>query len=225
MNTITNIKACVFDAYGTLFDVHSAIDRQRARAGEHAGPVSQLWRQKQLEYTWLRSLMGAHADFWQITADALDFALASFDVRDPALRDDLMQAYLTLDCYAEVNDVLATLKRVGMRTAILSNGTRPMIEAATRAAKLERLIDHVYTVEALGIYKPHPSVYRLAHQSLSLAPDEICFVSANAWDAAGAARFGFRVVWINRTRQQAERLPGGADAQLEGLDGLLALVA
>jgi 2-haloacid dehalogenase len=224
MTVLKNVKACVFDAYGTLFDVHSAIGRQQTRLGEHAESVSRLWRQKQLEYTWLRSLMGAHADFWQITGEALDFALATFHVSDRSLCADLMQAYLSLDCYPEVPDVLAALKSRGLRAAILSNGTRQMIDAANRAAGLEDLIDHVYTVGALGIYKPHPSVYRLACQELDLTPDEICFLSSNAWDAAGAAHFGFQVVWINRTGQQAERLPGGAEAELDSLAGLPTLL-
>lgn len=222
---LNNIKACLFDAYGTLFDVHSAIDRHRVRIGRDAERVSALWRTKQLEYTWLRSLMGAYANFWQVTGEALDYALDTFGLHDAALREDLMRAYLNLDCYPEVKDTLAALKQNNMRIAVLSNGTRSMIGPATKAAGIEDLIDGIYTVDDVGVYKPHPKVYQLACERLHLPPDRISFHSANAWDAAGAAHFGLKAVWINRLSHTPERLPKGPAADLPDLSDLPALLA
>ncbi len=217
---LQQIAACVFDAYGTLFDVHSAVASQRARCGDVGEQISALWRAKQLEYTWLRSLMGRHADFWQVTGDALDYALDAFDINDAALRDDLMQAYLTLTSYPEVTGMLEKLRSGGMKIAILSNGSPPMLEAAVRGAGLEALVDHVLSVEEIGIYKPDPRIYQLAVDRLGVPAARISFQSSNAWDAAGAATFGMRVVWINRFGQRRERLPDGPDVELQSLDAL-----
>ena len=219
------IRACVFDAYGTLFDVHSAVGKHRARLGEHADRLSQLWRTKQLEYTWLRSLMGHYQDFWLVTQDALEYALATYDLDDPVLRQDLMQAYLHLDCYPEVPDTLHQLKRHGYRTAILSNGSPAMLAAAVAHAGIADVIDAIYSVDAIGIYKPSPRVYQLALEQLALSAQEICFQSANAWDAAGAASAGLRVVWINRFTQQWERLGTVPDAELPSLAALPDILA
>jgi len=224
MSEFSAIKACVFDAYGTLFDVHSAVGRHRARLGENAAAVSTLWRTKQLEYTWLRSLMQRHADFWQVTADALDYALDSFGVNDSALRDDLLNAYLRLDCYPEVIEVLSTLKQAGMRLAILSNGSPRMLEAGAAGNGLDDLLDANLSVEAVGIFKPDPRVYQLAVDQLNVAPEQISFQSSNAWDAAGAASFGFKVAWINRFSQRRERLPDAPHAELQTLAGLPSLL-
>lgn len=217
MARFENIAACVFDAYGTLFDVHSAVGRHRSRLGERADAVSAVWRTKQLEYTWLRSLMGRHADFWQVTGEALDYALDSFDIVDPALREDLMQAYLQLDCYPEVPEVLAKLKAAGLKTAILSNGNPMMLEAAVKGSGIGAHLDQILSVESLGIYKPDRRVYQLAVDSLGVTAQGVSFQSSNAWDAAGAASFGFRVAWINRFSQRRERLPAGPDAELRTL--------
>lgn len=219
-NPITGISACVFDAYGTLFDVHSAVGRHRPRLGPQADEVSALWRNRQLEYTWLRSLMARHADFWQITGEALDFALAAHGIDDAQLRADLMAAYLELDCYPEVPAVLEQLKARGLPTAILSNGTPKMLAAAVANSGLENRIDAVLSVETVKVYKPDPRVYQLAVESLRLPAEAIVFLSANAWDAAGAAAFGLRVAWVNRFQQQPERLPGRPDAQIASLAGL-----
>jgi len=217
MARFENIAACVFDAYGTLFDVHSAVARHRPRLGEHADAVSAVWRSKQLEYTWLRSLMQRHADFWQVTGEALDYALDSFDVQDPKLREDLLAAYRQLDCYPEVPGVLKRLKAAGLKTAILSNGSPDMLAAAVAGSGLGEHLDAILSVEDLGIYKPDPRVYRLAVDRLAVAPARISFQSSNAWDAAGAASFGFRVAWINRFEQRRERLPAGPDVELRSL--------
>ncbi len=224
MVKVEDIKACVFDAYGTLFDVHSAVAGLKPRLGEKAQAVSALWRAKQLEYTWLRSLMREYVDFWQVTGDALDYALESQQLDDSSLRDDLMQAYLALECYEEVPGVLERLRGAGIRTAILSNGSPRMLDAAVRSAGLDALIDDVWSVDDLRVYKPHPAVYRLAVDALGVAAREICFLSSNAFDVAGAAVFGFQVVWINRFGQSRDRLPGDPVAQIHTLDELEEIV-
>ncbi|MBM3599357.1 MAG: haloacid dehalogenase type II [Alphaproteobacteria bacterium] len=219
-----DIGACVFDAYGTLFDVNSAAARRRDRLGAKADRLAELWRVKQLQYTWLRSLMGVHADFWKVTGDALDFAMAVLDIEDQALRNDLMELYLSLDAYPEVKTLLARLKRAGFKTAILSNGSPDMLAAATASAGLADLIDEVLSIEAAGIFKPHPSVYQLAVDRLGVPAARISFQSANAWDAVGAAQFGFRVAWCNRFGQPRERLGAQPHAEIKSLDELPALL-
>jgi 2-haloacid dehalogenase len=218
-----NVRACVFDAYGTLFDVHSAVARLRARIGAPADALTELWRTKQLEYSWLRALMGRHADFWQVTGDALDYALARTGA-DPAVRELLLQAYLSLDVYPEVPGVLRALRAGGLQTAILSNGEPGMLEAGAQSAGIEDLLDAILSVEEVGVFKPHPEVYRLAVDRLALPPDRIAFQSSNAWDVHGAAAFGLRAVWINRTGMPSERLPGAAEHELRDLSGLPALL-
>ncbi len=219
-----NVRACVFDAYGTLFDVHSAVGRNRERLGDIAEQFSALWRTKQLEYTWLRSLMGRYADFSKVIEDALDYAFDAFDLDDAALKSHLLEAYLHLDCYPEVYDTLSTLKRRGYQTAILSNGSPSMLEEVVHSTGIKGLIDKILSVEEVGIYKPSPLVYRLAVERLGVGAREISFQSANAWDAAGAASFGLRVAWINRFDQLPERLPLHADIELKSLSDLLSLL-
>jgi 2-haloacid dehalogenase len=221
---VQQIQACVFDAYGTLFDVHSAVGKYRRQLGERADQVSQVWRTKQLEYTWLRSLMGKHIDFWRVTQDALDFALATYGLTDQVLRHALMEAYLQLDCYPEVPGTLQQLKQRGYRTAILSNGSPPMLQAAVSHAGIQHLIDIMLSVEAVGIYKPSSRVYHLAMEQLSLTAHEVSFQSANAWDVAGANSVGMRVVWINRFGQHMDRLGCSPDAELQSLADLPALL-
>jgi 2-haloacid dehalogenase len=218
------IEACVFDAYGTLFDVHSAAQRCRAALGAKADQLSALWRQKQLEYSWLRSLMGVHADFAEVTAEALDFALGQVGIADAGLRDRLLEIYRRLDPFPEVPGTLEQLRRAGFKTAILSNGSPDMLRSAVDGAGIAALIDDVLSVESVGIYKPHPSVYRLAVDRLGVAAERISFMSSNGWDAAGAAQFGFRVVWINRYGQPRERLPKGPEAEIGDLAALPALL-
>lgn len=214
------IRACVFDAYGTLFDFNSAVMRCRDDIGESAERLSEIWRTKQLQYTWLRSLMGKHADFWQVTGDALDYSLAAVGIDNPALRDKLMALYRELDTFPEVTTVLDQLKSAGMRTAILSNGAPDMLNAAVEAAGLTGLLDAALSVEDVGVFKPDPRVYQLAVDKLGVEASDICFMSSNAWDAVGAATFGFRVAWVNRYKQPAERLTADADAELDSLSPL-----
>lgn len=216
----SEIRACVFDAYGTLFDVHSAVRQGGESLGNKAAAVSELWRQKQLEYTWLRSLMGAHADFWQVTAEGLDFALSANGVSDHALHDKLMNLYLSLDAYPEVGDTLSALKQGGLKTAILSNGSPRMLDAAVNSAGLSGLLDDSLSIEDVGIYKPDARVYQLAVDRLGVDKRQVCFLSSNCWDAKGAAHFGFTVVWINRFERQVDRLPGDFFSTIHSLDEL-----
>lgn len=218
------VSACVFDAYGTLFDLTSAARRCADALGGKAESVGTLWRTRQLEYSWLRSLMGAHADFWQVTGEALDYALAVHRIADTALRARLMDAFLHIEAYPDAVTVLEALKRAGRPAAILSNGSPRMLDAAVQSAGLAHLLDHVLSVEEAGIYKPHRSVYELAVRRLGVSAERICFVSSNGWDAAGAAHFGFKAVWANRGGAPRERLPGEVVAELAGLDPLPALL-
>ncbi|MEP7061545.1 MAG: haloacid dehalogenase type II [Betaproteobacteria bacterium] len=221
---LAGVEACVFDAYGTLFDVASAARCCTDALGDRADALAALWRDKQLQYSWLRAVQGRHADFWQVTGDALDFSMQTLQLADPALRERLMSLYLTLDAFPEVPDVLRRLRRAGLRTAILSNGSPAMLEAAVNAAGLEKLLDAVLSVEAVGVFKPHPKVYQLALDRLALPARAIAFQSSNAWDAHAASAFGMQVVWCNRYGQRAERLPGRPDREITSLAALPALV-
>ena len=221
---IRGIQACVFDAYGTLFDVAAAARTCAGELGEESSALSSLWREKQLQYTWLRALQGRHADFWQVTAEALDFALETLQITRTGLRERLLNLYLTLGAFPEVPEVLARLKRAGMRTAVLSNGSPQMLKAALEGAQITHLLDAVLSVEEVGIYKPHPRVYQLAVDRLGLEPGAIAFQSSNAWDAYAASAFGMRVVWCNRYAQPPERLPGKPDQEIRSLEELPALL-
>jgi 2-haloacid dehalogenase len=224
MDRMRGLRAAVFDAYGTLFDVASAAAAAKDALGERWAPLADLWRAKQLQYTWLRALMGRHVDFAQVTADGLDFAMEALAIADAPLRGRLLSLYERLDAYPDAKGALEALRAAGLRTAILSNGNPAMLDAATRSAGLAPLLDAVLSVESAGIYKPHRSVYQLAAEWLGGAPHEILFVSSNGWDAHGAKAFGFRVAWCNRARQPRERLPGAPDAEIETLAALPALV-
>jgi 2-haloacid dehalogenase len=214
---LAGIAACVFDAYGTLFDVNSASRAAQNSLGEKWQPLAELWRSKQLQYTWLRGLSGRHADFWQVTGDALDFALSTLHLEDSALRARLMSLYLVLDAYPEIPHTLKRLKAAGMKLAILSNGTPNMLAAAAANAGITELFDAVLSVEEVKVYKPHPSVYALACQRLKVAPAEVCFVSSNGWDAYSAKAFGFHTLWCNRFGQAPERIPETPDAEITTL--------
>ena len=218
MTKLEGIKACVFDAYGTLFDVHGPVSKLAAEIGPKADELSRLWRQKQLEYSWLRSLMGVHADFWKVTGDALDYALSACAIDDPGLKDELMVFYLKLDAYPGATETLTAVRAKGKRTALLSNGSPSMLDSAVRAAGLEKLIEMVLSVEDVGIYKPSRRVYRHAQHKLGLADAlSVCFVSANPWDAQGAAQFGFQSVRIDRAGLPDDRIPGKPAAMIKSL--------
>ena len=219
-----DIGACVFDAYGTLFDVDAAARHCRSELGDKWQPLAETWRLKQLQYTWLRSVMGRHVDFWRVTGDALDYAMDSLGLNDDALRDRLMDLYLALDAYPEVKGVLAQLKSAGMKTAILSNGAPDMLKAAVSNADIAGLLDAVLSAEEVGVFKPHPSVYRMGEDRLGLPAGRMSFQSSNAWDAAAASAFGYRVIWVNRFGQARERIPDPPHAEIETLEELPGIV-
>jgi 2-haloacid dehalogenase len=212
--------AYVFDAYGTLFDVHAAVRRHAADIGPDGQALSELWRAKQLEYSWIRTLMGAYADFWQLTEEALDFAFAKFPSANPKLRSHLLDAYRELDCYPEVPIVLKKLKADGGRVAILSNGSPEMLNAAVKSAALEPVLDEVFSVDTIRRFKTDQSVYEMVTTAWRLYPDAVSFQSSNRWDVAGATRFGFRTVWINRSGQPDEYRDFAPSVILPSLQGL-----
>jgi 2-haloacid dehalogenase len=214
-------RACVFDAYGTLFDYASAAARYGETLGGNRELLNSLWREKQLQYTWLRALQDKHADFWQVTGDALDFVLETLGLEaNVALRGQLMDAYRTVDAFPEVPEVLKRLKGKGIKTAILSNGSREMLHSAVSSAGIGGLLDAVLSVEEVGVYKPHPKVYQLALDRLGMQRQDISYQSSNSWDAWAASAFGMRVVWCNRYGQRRERLPGLPDHQVASLNDL-----
>lgn len=217
------MRAYIFDAYGTLFDVHAAIARHRDRAGPEADRISEIWRTKQLEYTWTLTAMGRYADFERLTELALDFALERFGKKDPALRADLLASYRKLDAFPDAKETLLTLRNQGNATGILSNGSPGMLRAAVEAASLGDVLDHVLSIDELGFYKPRPEVYALVTKAFSVKPAEVVFVSSNRWDIAGAANFGFKPVWVNRTRQPEEYPDAGPVAVIDSLTALAAL--
>jgi 2-haloacid dehalogenase len=215
-------KPCyVFDAYGTLFDVHSAVARHAKKVGPNAARLSEIWRNKQLEYTWTRSGMARYRDFQKLTEDALDFAFASVPDADISARDDLLTAYQTLDCYKEVPDVLKALKERGARTAILSNGTLEMLQNAIDAAGIGDVLDEVFSIHPLMVFKTSPETYRMVTDFWKIERGEVAFQSSNRWDIAGAKAFGFECNWINRTGQPDEYADLAPDAVHKDLSGLI----
>jgi 2-haloacid dehalogenase len=225
MSRLKGIRACVFDAYGTIFDFASAAARCPDIPEDRRGALTALWRDKQLQYTWLRSLQGRYADFWQVTGEALDFTLDSLGIATPALRARLMDLYLTLSAFPEVPETLRRLRHEGFVTAILSNGSPAMLEAAVRGAGLQDLLDAVLSADAVQVFKTHPRVYEYGLQRLGLRGEQVSFQSSNAWDAFAASAFGMRVVWCNRYGQRRERLPGAPDHEVRTLAELPALLA
>lgn len=222
---LKQIAACVFDAYGTLFDVSSVARGAQDALGERWQALSDLWRTKQLQYTWLRGLGGHHADFWQVTGDALDFAMSTLGIKDDELRARLMDLYLRIAAYPEVPAMLAELKSRGIKLAILSNGSPQMLAAAVANSGIADYFDAVMSVEEVGVFKPHPSVYGMVPERLDLNNEQICFLSSNGWDAFAAKAFGFRVLWCNRFGQMPERLPGTPDGEITTLSMLPARLA
>jgi len=206
------IKACVFDAYGTLFDVAAAAREAAAEPGREAfaavwAKVATDWRLKQLQYTWLRAVADAHTDFWEVTQNGLDWALEASNLDDPELRERLLALYFELSAYPEVPKMLATLKDQGFATAILSNGEPKMLKGAVDSAGLADVLDDVLSVQDVGVFKPHPSVYQMVNDRFGTTSDQVLFVSSNGWDAAHAAGFGFTAVWVNRAAEPMDRLP------------------
>jgi 2-haloacid dehalogenase len=224
MQQVNAIRACIFDAYGTLFDFASAVARCSELPEGKRGTLTALWREKQLQYTWLRTIQGRYADFWDITQNALDFALDSLDLANPTLRDQLMSLYLSLEPFPEVAEVLLSLRRAGFTTAILSNGSPHMLESIVSRAGLTEMFDAVLSADAVRLYKTHPRVYQHALDALGVRAEQASFQSSNAWDAYGAADFGMQVVWCNRYGQRRERLPGSPQCEIRTLAELPALL-
>ncbi|WP_300059450.1 haloacid dehalogenase type II [uncultured Roseobacter sp.] len=225
------ITTCVFDAYGTLFDVAAAA-RQAATEPDFRqlqgtwSALAEHWRLKQLQYTWLRAVTDDHCDFWQVTQDGLDWALEKTGLDgDPALRERLLALYWQLQSYPEVPEMLRALKEGGLSTAILSNGSPDMLEGAVSSAGIEALLDDTLSVESVGVFKPDARVYDLVAKRFGCDTDEVLFVSSNGWDAACAARYGFATVWVNRGADPVDRLPGQPANVLPDLTGIPGLAA
>ncbi len=207
------ITTCVFDAYGTLFDVAAAARQAAAEPGFEAladkwPELANHWRLKQLQYTWLRAVADAHCDFWDVTQDGLDWALEAVSLQgDNTLRQRLLDLYWELQAFPEVLEMLKALKEGGMQTAILSNGSPPMLDGAVQSAGIGDVLDDVLSVESVGVFKPHASVYDLVQNRFGCARNEVLFVSSNGWDAAGASGYGFVTAWVNRAGEPMDRLP------------------
>ncbi len=206
------ITTCVFDAYGTLFDVAAAArlaaaEPNRDKLAQHWPKLAEIWRNKQLNYSWLRAITDTHVDFWTVTQNGLDYALEALGLDgDPKLRERLLQLYWELQAYEEVPAMLKSLKDSGYNCAILSNGSPDMLNGAVRSAGIEPLLDAVLSVESTGIFKPHSSVYDLVNAQFKTTSDQVLFVSSNGWDAAGAANYGFQTAWVNRAGDPMDRL-------------------
>lgn len=213
----------VFDAYGTLFDVHAAIGKYRQAAGPDADRFSEIWRTKQLEYTWTLTLAGKFLDFWTLTEHALDYAFARLPSVDRSLRTKLLDAYLALDAFTDAQATLSSLKERGARVAILSNGSTQMLRAAVQSAGIAALCDAVLSVDAVRMYKPRPEVYALVTQQFGVTPEAVLFASSNRWDVMGAATFGFRPIWINRAKMPDEYLDRPPLRTIADLSALLSL--
>lgn len=221
-----SIKVCVFDAYGTLFDVAAAA-RQAAQSPEFPalkdkwGEVANHWRLKQLQYSWLRAVADAHTDFWEVTQNGLDWALEAAGLdRDPALREKMLDLYWELQAYPEVPAMLAALKAGGLETAILSNGSPAMLDGAVQSAGISDVLDDVLSVESVGVFKPDQRVYDLVGERFKCTPDEVLFVSSNGWDAAAATKYGFQTAWVNRVGEPMDRLPWRPQSILSDLTAI-----
>ena len=212
--------AVVFDAFGTIFDIAGPVMRHASVLGSKAEPLIARWREKQLQYTWLRSLSDRYADFELVTADALDYALESLAIANPTLRSELLALYRALPVFPDAGRALEQLRTRGVRALILSNGTGALLDSNVRAAGIDHLIDKVLSVEAVAIFKPSHRVYQLAVDAVGVRSDRIAFVSANGWDAYAGAAFGFRAIWCNRAGSPRERLPGVIERELRSLDNL-----
>ena len=205
------VNICIFDAYGTLFDVTSATrivanEEEYSSFPNHSVKVSNSWRIKQLEYSWLRNIMHEYIDFWQITKDALDFALEENQIKNEKLRQRLLDVYWNLSAYPEAHDVLTTLKANNIQTGILSNGSNQMLNSAVMSANLENYLDKIISIDGIEIYKPDPKVYQMVIDQFNCKIEEVLFISSNGWDIAGASKFGFTTLWVNRNLIPKDRL-------------------
>jgi len=217
------IKVIIFDAYGTLFDVNSAAEKCKEKIGNKWESFANYWRTTQLEYTWLRSLMKRHKDFWQVTEDSLDKSLLAFKI-DPNMRSDLLNLYKILNTFPEVKEVLKNLKKKKYKISILSNGTPDLLDELVKSNNLEKIFDDIFSIEEVGIYKPDEKVYNMPIQKYKVEKNEVAFLSANTWDVSGAGNFGFNSIWVNRNKNIFDKLDYIPHNEINNLNGLLKLI-
>ena len=218
-----NIKAIIFDAYGTLFDVNSAAEKYKDKIGDKWESFANYWRTTQLEYTWLRSLMSRHKDFWQVTKDSLDKSMEAFKI-DSSMRGDLLDLYKILSTFPEVKEVLSKLKEKNYKLAILSNGTPTLLNELVKSNNLEGIFDKIFSIEQVGIYKPSSKVYDIPIQKYKIQKDEVMFLSANTWDVSGAGNYGYKSVWVNRNNNVFDSLDYIPQYEVNNLGELLDLI-
>ena len=218
-----NIKAIIFDAYGTLFDVNSAAEKCRDKIGDKWERFANFWRTTQLEYTWLRSLMNRHKDFWQITEDSLDKSMKVFDI-DPSMRNELLNLYKVLSPYKEVPDTLKALKEKKFKLAILSNGTPSLLDELVKSNDLENLFDDIFSIEQVGVFKPSSKVYDMPIKRYNISKSEVAFLSANTWDVSGGGNYGYQSIWVNRNNNIFDNLDFKPKYQITDLNKLIQLI-
>jgi len=218
-----NIKAIIFDAYGTLFDVNSAAEKCKDKIGDKWEGFANFWRTTQLEYTWLRSLMDRHKDFWQITEDSLDKSIKVFNI-DPSMRNELLNLYKILSPYKEVPETLKTLKEKKFKLAILSNGTPSLLDELVKSNHLENLFDDIFSIEQVGVYKPSSRVYDMPIKKYNINKSEVAFLSANTWDVSGGGNYGYQSIWVNRNNNIFDKLDFEPNKQISNLSELLDLI-
>ena len=218
-----NIKAIIFDAYGTLFDVNSAAEKCKDKIGDKWEPFANFWRTTQLEYTWLRSLMKRHKDFWQITEESLDKSMMAFNI-DPKMKNELLNLYKVLSPFQEVPETLKSLKEKNFKIAILSNGTPSLLNDLVKSNNLNNLFDDLFSIEQVKIYKPHPKVYDLPIEKYKIKKNEVAFLSANTWDVSGAGNYGYQSIWVNRNNNIFDNLDYKPNNQIKNLSELINLI-
>ena len=218
-----NIKAIIFDAYGTLFDVNSAAEKCKDKIGDKWEPFANFWRTTQLEYTWLRSLMGRHKDFWQITEDSLDKSMKTFNI-DSSMKNELLNLYKILSPYKEVPETLKTLKEKKLKLAILSNGTPSLLDELVKSNHLDNLFDDIFSIEQVGVYKPSSRVYDMPIKKYNINKSEVAFLSANTWDVSGGGNYGYQSIWVNRNNNIFDNLDFKPKYQITDLNKLIQLV-
>ena len=217
------IKVIIFDAYGTLFDVNSAAEKCKEKIGDKWESFANYWRTTQLEYTWLRSLMKRHKNFWQVTEDSLDKSLLAFKI-DSSMKSELLNLYKILNTFPEVKEVLKKLKDEKYKLSILSNGTPDLLDELVKSNNLEKIFDDIFSIEEVGIYKPDTKVYDMPIKKYNVAKNQVAFLSANSWDVSGAGNFGFNAIWVNRNKNIFDKLDYIPHNEINNLNGLLKLI-
>ena len=218
-----NIKAIIFDAYGTLFDVNSAAEKCKDKIGDKWEGFANYWRTTQLEYTWLRSLMKRHKDFWQVTEDSLDKSMKAYEI-DSSMRNELLDLYKILSTFKEVPEVLKSLKEKDLKLAILSNGTPDLLEQLVKSNNLENLFDNIFSIEKVGIYKPNYKVYDIPIKEYQINKNEVAFLSSNTWDVSGGGNYGYNSIWVNRNQNIFDNLDYNPRYKIKNLLELLQLI-